>query len=152
MSKRLFTAILAAICFLAFTVIAEAQPMRGWKGSGGWGAGTQYQRMYNPATVETISGEIASVDKITMMRGMSYGIHLQLKTDKETISVHLGPGWFIERQDIKLAAGDKITITGSRITFGNSPAIIAAELKKGDQTLLLRDKAGFPVWSGWRMR
>ena len=53
--------------------------------------GTPYQRMYNPATVETISGTVESVDKITPMRGMYYGIHIQLKTDKETISVHLGP-------------------------------------------------------------
>ncbi|MCE5311733.1 MAG: hypothetical protein LLF86_01120, partial [Nitrospiraceae bacterium] len=90
MSRRLFAAIATVVFLLSLTVIAEAQPMRGWQGSGGWGAGMQYQRMYNPATVETITGEIMSVDKITPMKGMYYGIHLQLKTDKETISVHLG--------------------------------------------------------------
>ena len=49
------------------------------------------KRMYNPAAVETISGTVESVDKITPMKGMMYGVHLSLKTDKETISVHLGP-------------------------------------------------------------
>jgi len=39
-----------------------------------------------------------------------------------------------------------------RITFDGKPAIVAAEIKKGEETLILRDKSGFPVWSGWRRR
>ena len=148
------------ICFLLFvvgvlgfiTTDASAQPGGPWKGSRGWGMGSQYNRMYNPKTVETISGEVVSVDKITPMKGMSYGIHLTLKTEKETISVHLGPGWFIERQDIKIEPKDKIEVTGSRITFEGKPAIIAAEVKKGDEILKLRDENGIPVWAGWRKR
>jgi len=30
------------------------------------------------------------------------------------------------------------------------PAVIAAEVKKGDIVLKLRDDNGIPVWSGWR--
>ena len=36
---------------------AESFAQRGamkWRGSGGWGMGTPYQRMYDPAKVETI--------------------------------------------------------------------------------------------------
>jgi hypothetical protein len=127
-----------------------AQPGMAWKGSKGWGTGSPYNSMYNPKTVETISGEVVSVDKITPMSGMSYGIHLTLKTEKETISVHLGPGWFIERQDIKIEPKDKVEITGSRITYQGKPAIIAAEVKKGDEILKLRDENGVPIWAGWR--
>jgi hypothetical protein len=36
------------------------------------------------------------------------------------------------------------------VTFEGKPAIIAAEIKKGDETLRLRDDAGVPAWSGWR--
>jgi hypothetical protein len=36
------------------------------------------------------------------------------------------------------------------VTLGGNPAIIATEVKKGDEVLKLRDDAGFPVWSGWR--
>ena len=61
-----------------------------WRGSGGWGPGTQYNRMYDPKTVETISGEVTSVDRITPAKGMSGGVHMNVKTDNETISVHLG--------------------------------------------------------------
>lgn len=108
--------------------------------------------MYNPQTVETIRGEVVSVDKITPMKGMYYGVHAVLRTDKETIFVHLGPGWYIENQDVKIEPKDKIEVKGSRITFEGKPAIIAAEVKKGDEVLMLRDASSLPTWSGWRHR
>jgi hypothetical protein len=123
-----------------------------WKGSGGWGPKANYGMMYNPETVETISGEISNVDKITPGKGMSYGIHVILKTDGTTLPIHLGPGWYIENQDITIEQNDKVEVTGSRITFEGKPAIIAAKIKKGDEVLILRDENGFPVWSGWRRR
>ncbi len=125
---------------------------RGWQGSGGWGMGTQYQRVYNPATVETISGTVESVEKIAPLKGMNYGIHISVKTDKETIAVHLGPEWYIARQDIKIEKGNVVEVKGSRVTIANKPAIIAAEVKKGDDILMLRDSAGIPAWAGWRRR
>ncbi|HTP05858.1 MAG TPA: DNA-binding protein [Nitrospirota bacterium] len=141
-----------AVALFVFLVasVGLAGPWKGWRGSGGWGMGSSYQRMYNPATVETVSGVVESVDKITPMKGMNSGIHLVLKTDKETIALHLGPEWYIERQDVKLEKGDKIEVKGSRITFDGKPAIIAAEIKKGDNVLVLRDNSGIPVWAGWR--
>lgn len=108
--------------------------------------------MYDPKTVETISGEVVSVDKISPMKGMRYGVHLMVKTEKETISVHLGPDWYIENQEIKIEPKKRVEIKGSRVTFDGKPAIIAAEVKKGEDVLKLRDEAGFPVWSGWRRR
>jgi hypothetical protein len=139
-----------ALSALFFSSVAFAGPWKGWRGSGGWGMGSSYQRMYNPATAETISGVVESVNKITPMKGMYSGIHLTLKADKETIDVHLGPEWYIERQDMKLERGDKIEVKGSRITFDGKPAIIAAECKKGNSVLVLRDNAGVPAWAGWR--
>ena len=151
---RKIMTLMAMVTMLGFTFATGALAQRGMtqKGSGGWGTGTPYGRMYNPQTIETISGEVVSVDKITPMKGMCYGVHAVVKTDKETISVHLGPDWYIENQDAKIAPKDKIEVKGSRITFEGKPALIAAEVKKGDDVLVLRDTSGFPVWSGWRRR
>jgi hypothetical protein len=146
---RTLTVVISILIILCATE-SFAQRAMGWKGSGGWGMGTAYGKMYNPKTVETISGEVVSIDKITPMKGMSYGVHMTVKTDKETISVHMGPGWFIENQDVKIEQKDKIEVKGSRITFQGKPIIIAAEVKKGDEILKLRDENGFPFWSGWR--
>ena len=147
----LFVAV-AALLITATISFAQRGPGMMWRGSGGWGPGTQYNRMYDPKTVETISGEITAVDRITPAKGMSGGVRMNVKTDKETISVHLGPGFYIENQDVKLQAKDKVDVKGSRITFDGKPAIIAAEVKKGDEVLKLRDDAGFPAWIAWRRR
>jgi hypothetical protein len=141
-----------SLVFAAAQSFAQRGPGMMWRGSGGWGPGTQYNRMYDQKSVETISGEVISVDRITPAKGMSGGVHMNVKTDKETISVHLGPSFYIENQDVKLEAKDKVEVKGSRITFGGKPAIIAAEVKKGDEVLKLRDEAGFPMWTAWRRR
>ncbi len=150
MSRKGIIGLVVALSMLLVTAVAFAQPWKGWRGSGGWGMGSQYNRMYNPATVETISGTVEAVDKSTPMKGMYNGIHIMVKTDKETISVNLGPEWYIERLDTKIEKGDKIEVKGSRVTLSGKPAIIAAEVKKGDSTLVLRDSAGIPAWAGWR--
>jgi len=137
-------------CLLAGESLA--QPGLRYGGSGGWGAGGKYGRAYDPMTVETVKGEVVAVSKITPMQGMSYGVHLALNTGKETLSIHLGPGWYIEHQDVKIEPKDMIEVKGSRTTFAGKPSIIAAEVRKGDETLKLRDEAGFPVWAGWRRR
>ena len=140
--------------FFAFAGLSFAQPRGGmmWRGSGGWGPGGPYNRMYDSKAVETISGEVTSIDRITPNRGMAAGIHMNVKTDKETISVHLGPSWYLENQDVKIEPKDKVEVKGARTTFAGKPAIIAAEVKKGDEVLKLRDDTGFPVWAGWRRR
>ena len=151
--KTIITLILMTSVFSLFIATeSSAQRGMGRRGSGGWGPGASYCRMYNTNTVETISGVVTSVDKITPTKGMYYGVHLMLKTDKETVSVHLGPGWYIENQDIMIEPNDKVEITGSRITFDGNPALIAAVVKRGDDVLVLRDENGFPAWSGWRRR
>ena len=52
---------------------------------------------------------------------------MNVKTDKETISVHLGPSWYFENQDVKIQPKDKVEVKGAKTTFAGKPAIIAAE-------------------------
>lgn len=138
-----------AIVFVAGLTIATLSFAQMGMGQG-WERGSRYAMMYNPQTVETLAGEVTRVDKFTPMHGMSTGIHLMVKTNKETISVHLGPARYIESQDVRFEPGDKVEVTGSRITFEGQPAVIAAVVKKGDHVLKLRDDKGLPAWSGWR--
>ncbi len=107
--------------------------------------------MYNPQTVVDVKGTVEAVEQITPRSGMSYGIHLKVKTDAEIISVHLGPAWFIERQDIKIEKGDTIEVKGSEVTFDGATVIIAAEVKDGESVLKLRNENGIPVWAGTGM-
>jgi hypothetical protein len=151
MNRRVTTlTALVGVLVIVFASDALAQGGPRWKGSGGWGAGHPYGRMYDPKTVETVKGEVVKVDRLTPMKGMSAGIHLLVKTEKEEISVHLGPEWYLLNQDVKIGPGDVVEIKGARTTFQGKAAIIAAEVRKGTDTLKLRDDAGVPVWAGWR--
>jgi hypothetical protein len=82
--------VLLSVLF-ANEIFAQPRGFR-WRGSGGWGPGTPYGKMYDPKTVETVSGVVESVDRLTPRKGMSYGLHMNVKTEKETVSVQLGPG------------------------------------------------------------
>jgi hypothetical protein len=130
---RLFVINLALLGFAASAIA---------RGPGGAG------RTYDPHTVETVSGEVTTVETIPHAGGRSGGVHLALKTDRETISVHLGPAWYIDKQKLHVARGDKIEVEGSRVTDEGKPAIVARQIKKGNETLTLRDAAGVPAWAG----
>jgi hypothetical protein len=108
--------------------------------------------MYDTKTVETISGSVISVEQILPDKNMSSGIHLLLVTEKGSVSVHLGPAWYIDNQDTQIRNGDNVLITGSNVTYNGDQVIIAREVTKGDQVLKLRDENGYPLWSGWRNR
>ena len=86
MRGKSIISVMIVVSMLLFISTAGAGPWKGWRGSGGWGMGSQYNSMYNPATVEAISGTVEAVDKVTPMKGMNSGVHVMLKTDKETIS------------------------------------------------------------------
>jgi hypothetical protein len=46
---------------------------------------------------------------------------------------------------VKIAQKDKIEVKGSRITFEGKPALIAADVKKGDEVFTHRDANGLPA-------
>ena len=103
--------------------------------------------MYNVASEVTLSGTIDEVKTMAGPGGQG-GIHLALKTTSETIQVDVGPSWFLTQQKYTLAKGDAIAVTGSRVKSGGAEHVIARQIKKGDQTMMLRDEKGFPKWSG----
>jgi hypothetical protein len=102
------------------------------------------QRHYDPKTIETIEGKVVSIEH-TQVRG--HGVHLTVQTAKESISVELGPAWYIDKQTPRIETNDTVTVTGSRVTTDGKPAIIAAQVKKGSEVLKLRDDNGIPAWS-----
>jgi hypothetical protein len=112
----------------------------------GIGQGQQFSRFYNPETVVSIKGMVENINKYRYGQGGYYGIHVRLNTNEEFYSVHLGPAWFIEKE-IKIGQNDLLEITGSKCIYNDTLTVIAAKIKKGDQTLQLRDEIGIPVWS-----
>ncbi len=137
----------AALVFLVGLSMSSAV-FAGNRGGGGWGRNSRYQRLYNSSTVQTMSGEVISIGTFIPVKRMDKGVQLELKTDKETIPVHLGPSWYVDEQDVQIEKGDKIKVIGSRVTFEGKAIIIAKTIEFGKETLNLRDEKGVPLWAG----
>src|SRR5262245_39589647 len=119
--------------------------------SGGWGLNDEYQRLFNDDSMQTIKGTVAEMGHVTPMSGMEDGRQVTVQTNEGAMIVHLGPGWFIDRQDRALNKGEAVEVKGSRVQLDGKPVMIATEIKCGDDILRLRDKDGQPMWIAWHM-
>lgn len=98
---------------------------------------------YDPGALDTVSGDVTRVDRIPQAGG-GPGMHLVMRTDAgDHVSVALGPLWVAERYGI--AVGDRVEVTGWRVVRGKT-ALVAAEVKRGDRIIRLRDREGTPLW------
>lgn len=105
--------ILASLLCLLLVSAPWAQPR---------GDGETAPVQYDLKTVETLSGIVVAAPQPSAKGGMPERAQLTLKTEKETFIVYLGPGWFVEKQGMKIANLDQIQVTGSRIMVQGKPA------------------------------
>jgi hypothetical protein len=73
--------------------------------------------------------------------------HLLVKSGTDTADVYLGPKSFLDDLGVSFSKGDEIALTGSKVKQGEADLILAREVVKGTDTLVLRDEKGNPVWS-----
>ena len=152
MKRMKWMVIIVAVLVLASFTLADAQR---WGGKGKWGpwAGNYYQWNWDPATVETVKGEVMTKDSITPPKGKSWSPAVGMTLKKEdgyAVYVHLGPQWYFDKQELAINVGDKVEVTGSKITVEGNMVLLVSSIKKGDKTWQLRDEKGFPFWSARR--
>jgi hypothetical protein len=141
------------VLLCALTLLSALGAYAAEKTPGEPGREASYRRAYDPKTVETVTGEVLQVRKIKHRRGDGTGVHLILKTETEEIPVHLGPSFYLDKQAVKIDGNDKIEVKGSRVTTKRGkPFLLAAEVRKGDAVLKLRDENGVPAWSRRKTR
>ncbi len=116
------------------------------------GTGDPYKKLFDPKTIKTISGQVIKIDQVP-----EFGFGLQMRLTvfidkKEILPVYLGPAHYIvgpwQARHFKL--GDKVTVTGSRVTLKDESLMIATTVNLGNEVLRLRDKNGIPGWIGWK--
>jgi hypothetical protein len=141
MHTILSTTVLVAAVAMAYPAAVTAQAGRGGQGP-----------RYDTSTEVTVRGTVREVREVadSARGGSATGTHLVVKTEKETLEIHLGPTAFITEQKMSLAQGDEVEITGSRLKVAAGDALIAREIRKGTQTVTLRDDKGIPKWSRGR--
>ena len=87
--------------------------------------------IYDTATEVTLKDTVEEVKTVSgMMGGFGrmgmQGTHLVLKSDQDTVDVHLGPSAFLAEKKVEIAKGDAIEVTGSRMTIGESTRSLRA--------------------------
>ncbi|MCK9376727.1 MAG: hypothetical protein M0P73_11315 [Syntrophobacterales bacterium] len=109
-------------------------------------------RLYNPQAVETLVGTVSAVNRVTPKRpGRPARVMMLLNTGQGTVKVHLGPADYLDRQALKLAAGDRVEVRGVRLTRPRVTLFMAGSVTKDGQVLQLRDEAtGRPLWAAAR--
>lgn len=142
---RISSILIMAAVLLAMTLPATAQRHGRERGER---PREFYGSNYDMRTVETIRGEVVDVQTERHGPGRGEGMHLMLKTETETIPVHLGPVWYLDEQKVSVKAGDVVEITGSRTTFEEKPVILASGIATTDSKIRLRDDRGVPLWAG----
>jgi len=76
--------------------------------------------------------------------------HLLVKTGTDTVDVYLCPKSFLDDMGVSFSKGDEIALTGSKVKQDEADLILAREVVKGTDSLVLRDNKGNTVWSWHR--
>jgi hypothetical protein len=75
------------------------------------------------------------------------GAHLLVKSGTDSVDVYLCPKFFFDDMGMSFSKGDEVTLTGSKVKLGEEDLILAREVVKGNDTFVLRDEKGNPVWN-----
>ena len=73
-------------------------------------------------------------------------VHLLVNVGSDKQDVYLCPKSFLDDMGVSFAKGDEVVITGSKVKQDDADLLLAREVTKGTDTLVLRDDKGKPVW------
>ncbi|HEY7354521.1 MAG TPA: hypothetical protein VH596_17255 [Terriglobales bacterium] len=103
---------------------------------------------YDPSTEAKFKGTIE--DLKLPPKGQEKQIeYLMIKSGTDTLEIYLCPKSFMDDMGVSFAKGDEIAFTGSKVKEGQEDMVLAREVVKGTDTLVLRDDKGNPVWN-WK--
>lgn len=103
---------------------------------------------YDTATEAKFKGTIEEL-KLPPQNNKKGIAHLTIKTEADTLDIYLCPKSFMDDMGVSFSKGDEISFTGSKIKTGDADMVLAREVVKGTDTLILRDDKGNPVWD-WK--
>lgn len=142
-TRVIFPAAVAVVIVLAAAIDpAQAQNAGRW-----WEPTSPYNALYNPETVDTITGTVLQVDRFLPGRRAKVGIHVYLDTPDGPIDVHLGPAWFLEQEGLAVKDGMMMEVVGSRVSYDKHVCILAAHVRAEGRGFALRDENGYPRWA-----
>lgn len=133
--SRVSTLFLAAIAVLSFSLVVAQKPP----------AKPSVPSTYDLKTEVKIKGTVDEV-KLAGTDSKTKVTRLVVKNGAESVEVSLCPKSFLDDMGVSFSKGDALEITGSKVRHDDLDEILAREIVKGNETVVLRDKTGKPVW------
>jgi len=122
MSKRILL-----LAILVATASAQAKPPK-----------------YNPETETKMKGV---VEELKLPPKGSEIAYLLVKDGTDTLDVYLCPKSFLDDMGVTFNKGAEIALIGSKVKDNGADLILAREVVNGNDTVVLRDDKGNPVWT-----
>jgi len=101
---------------------------------------------YDSSTETKLKG---TVEELKLPASAKEIAHLLVKNGTDTLDIYLCPKSFIDDMGVTFAKGEEVAFTGSKVKQGDAEMILAKEVDKGTDSLILRDDKGNPVWN-WK--
>ncbi len=139
--------IIVVLCMVFITVLLIDTNFAQGKMHGN--QGICYNRFYDANILETFKGTVINVTTFNPDQYIKNSIRFRLKTKNDTISIHIGPSWYLDYKKFSIREGEKVSVTGSKIVYNDKPAVIASQIKTSNDKIELRNPEGFPLWSHW---
>lgn len=99
------------------------------------------------AEVHLAKATVQESKEVTLSNGQQR-ILLTVKAGDEVLDVYTAPKAFLDMMDTAFAKDDEVDITGSKLKDADGKTIILArEIIKGQNTVVLRDQTGAPAWT-----
>ena len=102
---------------------------------------------YDVSTEAKFKGVIDEVKDRECPISGGMGSHFMLKlADGKVLEVHLATTKFVKNYELVFAKGEEVEVTGSKVQFEGADAILAREVKRGNDDFVFRDPQGKPIW------
>jgi hypothetical protein len=134
---------------VAMVIFALALPGVAAAGQQGWWWGSPINPGFDKNTVVQVQGTASQVD-IAPRSGPST---VRLDTSGESVTVMLGPGWYLAELRADIRPGDPLIVEGSKMMDRRGNLHLVAATITNQRTgavLTLRDETGRPVWMSGR--
>ena len=117
---------------------------RGWGFGPGRGAGPMH---FDSSALQTITGKVVTYETVGGFG--PFGMKaVTVESGDKTLTVMLGPEFYLTDEKLSLKKGEEITVVASPAGYRAKTFFVAKSVKAGEKTLALRDEAGFPAWRG----
>ena len=112
--------------------------------------GTRQQKgppVYSVAAEVAVTGLVQDTKEFFCPVSDDQGMHLVLRTQEGDLLVHVAPARFLRGQGFRFSPQDELRVIGTLVHYQGQDALLAREITRGNEVLILRDAQGRPVWN-----